>query len=135
MPSFADLVELRIDAINSILQVVGLLLTIVSAYVTGLFFFIARSGVLFRMLCVVALSIAFVFLGSIALSFKLVLTALDDCAGCDHPDLVYDVSLFGYQLTTDAISQYAQIVGLSMASLIYLVLVVMTIFPYWRRQP
>ncbi|MEM9810080.1 MAG: hypothetical protein AAF788_02540 [Pseudomonadota bacterium] len=139
MEQGADLItilDLNTEVLGNILDVVGLLLTMVTAYATGLYLFVAQAGFVFRFLALVVLTASFIFIGSFAFSYNLILFALRRCtdAACQHPDLIYEYEIAGYTFTTADFSNAAALTGVALAVLVYIVLASMTVFSGWRER-
>ncbi|MEM1409835.1 MAG: hypothetical protein AAGG79_03710 [Pseudomonadota bacterium] len=139
MDQGADLITvltLNTEVLGNILDVVGLLLTMITAYATGLYLFVAQAGLVFRLMALVILTAAFIFIGSFAFSYNLILFALRRCTefACQHPDLIYEYEIAGYTFTTAQFSNAAALTGVGLAVLVYLVLAAMTLFSGWRGR-
>ena len=133
-PNIADLLSLNTEVLGNILDLVGLLLTVISAYATALYFFIARSGFVFRFFALLVLTVSFIFIGSFAFSYNLILIAYSRCTNgiCQHPDLIYEYQVLGFSFTTLQFGTAAALTGVALASLVYVALAAMTLFPGWR---
>lgn len=88
-----SIIEARLMALESVLQIVAILLTLVSAYLTGLYFFLARATVFLRFVAFFGMSAGFLFMGVNAVSILAVYDALERCEGCAEATLVGYVTL------------------------------------------
>ncbi len=133
MADLIALIDARTEALGGVLDIWAVLLTVISAYVTGLHLFIARSAFIVRFTAFLVLSVAFLFLGIITISYRLQFEVLQACSGCDHPDLMEFVEIVpGFVVPAENLWYYGMYTGFGVAGLIYVLLVLMTFFTGWR---
>ena len=137
MSDFVALAEVRAEAMGGVVQIVAILLTVVSAYATALYLFIARASFLMRFLAFFILTSGFLFLGFMTLAYRLVLAQLEDCPGigCAPEGVSTSVDLFGLMnIEATVLRDTSILLGFSVATLLYVILVLMTFFTGWRRR-
>lgn len=140
-PSLMDITQLRIMAADTVLSVVSIVFAIISAYITGLFFFLNRAPLLLRSLAFALLSIGIFFVGAIALAVSPVAGGLvGPNRAIDQPtaatisaiqrgDFTPAFSLMDIPLGYLA----GLIIGLTLFAAVYLALLYMTFFYRWPK--
>jgi len=130
-----SIMEARLMTLEGALQIVGLLLTVVSAHLTGLYFFIARAAIALRFVAFFGLTAGFVFMGVNAAALVAVNDALDKCDGCAASEANGSVTLpFGVEIAGRAIYEIGSISGFVLGGFLYLMLFVLTFSTGWERR-
>lgn len=129
------IIEARLMALEGVLQIVAILLTLVSAYLTGLYFFLARATAFLRFVAFFGMSAGFFFLAVNAISLIAVYDALERCEGCAEADVTGYVQLpiFG-AVAADGVYALGAISGFVLGGFIYLMLCFLTVFTGWARR-
>jgi len=135
--SEAELTNLTLESANSILQVVGLYFTIVSAYVAALYYFLSRAPFLMKAMAFAFMSGALAFLGITAIAIERTssgvvgaLHALPSRVAAPAPTQLY----FGLDPLLEGHMEYGILAGWGMALGIYLCPLYLTFLHGWRRE-
>lgn len=136
-----DVTQLRIMAADTVLSVVSIVFGIISAYITGLFFFLNRAPILLRSLAFALLSIGIFFVGAIALAVSPVAGGLVGPGRAIDQSTAATISAIQRGDFAPALSLMdipvgylaGLIIGLALFAAIYLALLYMTFFYRWPR--
>ena len=135
--SEAELMELTFEATDTVLQVVALYFSIVSAYIAALYYFIHRAPVLLRLLAFGFVSAALLFLGIVSVGIEratsgviTALNALPERQALPPPTEVY----FGLDTLLLDTVEIGVLAGWGMAAAIYLGLAYLTFLYRWERR-
>ena len=135
--SEAELMELTFEATDTVLQVVALYFSIVSAYIAALYYFIHRAPVLLRLLAFGFVSAALLFLGIVSVGVEratsgviTALNALPERQTLPPPAEVY----FGLDTLLLDTVEIGVLAGWGMAAAIYLGLAYLTFLYRWERR-
>jgi hypothetical protein len=139
--SLLDVTQLRIMAADTVLSVVSIVFGIISAYITGLFFFLNRAPLMLRSLAFALMSIGIFFVGAIALAVSPVAGGLvgpgrpiDQTAGATIAAIQAGEFVPAVSLMQMPIGYLAGlIIGLSLFAAVYLALLYMTFFYRWPQ--
>ena len=120
----ADYWSIRLEFVSTAIDLVALTFTIVSIYITGLYFYLARASLVLRVLGFVAFTVAFAFLAALAVNLKEVSDTVLYCAGCGPA---------GEGERDFWVNDGAR-AGAVLAAIIYVGLFVMTFITGWRSK-
>src|SRR5215470_17017891 len=116
-------IETRFNGTSAVVQLVALILTVTSIYITGLHLFVARAAFVVRLAAWVVLSFAFVFFAYVAFIYAGLLQVLEYCAVCGLPNLHQNLALpGGVSVPFDTFRNAGILVGIGFGVLIYLLL-------------
>jgi hypothetical protein len=140
-PSLIDVTQLRIMAADTVLSVVSIIFGIISAYITGLFFFLNRAPFMLRSLAFALLSIAIFFVGAIALAVSPVAGGLVGPERAIDQSAAATISAIQRGDFTPALSLMdipvgylaGLIIGLGLFAAVYVALLYMTFFYRWPK--
>lgn len=134
--SEAELTELSIDCANTVLQVVAIYFSIVSAYIAALYYFLNQSPFLLKTIAFAFMSGALAFLGLTIVAIErttsgviAALHALPHRVAAPPPTELY----FGLDLLAEGRVDIGVMAGWAMAFAIYLSLFYLTFLHPWRR--
>jgi hypothetical protein len=125
-----DIVEARAAAFSGVLDAAAILLTLISGYFTGLFFFISRTTLFVRAVAAMILTLGFGFLALMMVNFKHLLDQLDACEACAMGDTVR--TLFG-AVANERLAMLTISTNIVLGLGVWLILIYLTIFPKWVR--
>ena len=135
--SEAELTALTINCANSVLQVVAIYFSIVSAYIAALHYFLNRAPFLLKAIAFLFMSGALGFLGLTIIAIErttagviAALEALPARVAAPPPTNLY----FGLDLLAEGRVDIGVMAGWAMAFAIYLSLLYLTFLHSWRTQ-
>ena len=140
--SEAEILELLTEGTANVLGLVSIYFTVVSAYIAALYYFLHRAPFMLKLVALIMLSGAFLFLGFAAVGIERMLSGLffalaaipldmRDAAPPDNAGVLY----FGAEVLLTNSYQYAVWLGWGVAGLVYLAMVYLTFLHRWTREP
>ena len=138
--SEAEILELLTEGTANVLGLVSIYFTVVSAYIAALYYFLHRAPFMLKLVALVMLSGAFLFLGFAAVGIERTLSGLFVALAAlpegtraalppDNADLLY----FGLEAMLANAYEYAVWLGWGVAGLVYLSMVYLTLLHRWSR--
>lgn len=133
----AELIEATFDATDAVLGVVSIYFSIISAYVTAVYFFLSRSPFLMKLTAFAILSGAMAFLGLTIIGLERTtsgvieaLAAMPDRDAAPAPAQIY----FGLDKLIFNLYDYALYAGWLLAAILYISLFYLTFLHPWKQR-
>ncbi|MFW6300850.1 MAG: hypothetical protein ACOC20_08020 [Oceanicaulis sp.] len=136
----AEILELLSEGTANVLGLVSIYFTVVSAYIAALYYFLHRAPFMLKLVALIMLSGAFLFLGFAAVGIERTLSGLFFALAAipeearaalppDNAELLY----FGMEVMLANAYEYAVWLGWGVAGLVYLSMVFLTFLHRWTR--
>lgn len=121
-----DYWTLRIEFLSAAVEIIALFFTMVTIYITGLYFYLARASLRLRVLGFSVFTIGWAWTGMLGLNMRQISQEALYCATC-MPEKLNDAPLKGW-VPDGAVA------GVALGLVIYFALVAMTFSTGWRAE-
>jgi len=121
-----DYWTLRIEFLTAAVEIIALFFTMVTIYITGLYFYLARAALRLRILGFSVFTIGWAWTGTLGLNMRQISQEALYCATC-MPEKLNDAPLSGW-VPDGAVA------GVALGLVVYIALAAMTFSTGWRSE-